>query len=194
MKSRKGAMEMSVGTIVTIVLLMSVLVLGIFLVQKIFTTGSESIDIIDDQVKGEIMDLFGSSGKNIVIALGTKNTAKIKQGTENFGIPIAFSPTDPAAWTSGCTYSITINNQPRYCLNQGWSVSEITRDIKTGVTRVEFDEIDKLNGYALIKIDIPETVAPCLQRFGVNVECSGGHSDENIRGSFDIEIIKKGLF
>ena len=39
MKSKRGAMEMSVGTIVTIVLLMSVLVLGIFLVQKIFKTG-----------------------------------------------------------------------------------------------------------------------------------------------------------
>ena len=35
--NKKAAMEMSVGTIVTIVLLMSVLVLGIFMIQKIFS-------------------------------------------------------------------------------------------------------------------------------------------------------------
>ena len=38
---KRGAMEMSVGTIVTIVLLMTVLVLGIFLVQRIFTSSTE---------------------------------------------------------------------------------------------------------------------------------------------------------
>jgi len=58
--SKKGAMEMSVGTIVTIVLLMTVMVLGIFLVKKIMCTGIVVVDDIDKTVENELRDLFGS--------------------------------------------------------------------------------------------------------------------------------------
>ena len=50
-KNKHAAMEMSVGTIVTIVLLMAVLVLGLVLVRTIFKNSTESIDSIDEQVK-----------------------------------------------------------------------------------------------------------------------------------------------
>lgn len=71
MKSKKGAMEMSVGTIVTIVLLVSVLILGIFLVQKIFASSSGAIDLTDQQLRSEINKLF-SEDKKLVIYPGTK--------------------------------------------------------------------------------------------------------------------------
>ena len=60
-KNTKGAMEMSVGTIVTIVLLMSVLVLGIFFVSKIFTSSNNAIDSIDSQVQSEINQILLST-------------------------------------------------------------------------------------------------------------------------------------
>ena len=63
----KGAMEMSVGTIVTIVLLMSVLVLGLFLVQRVFSSGTGAIDSIDSQVQNEIQKLFSEEGRTIAI-------------------------------------------------------------------------------------------------------------------------------
>ena len=53
-KNKKAAMEMSVGTIVTIVLLMSVLILGIFLVQNIFKSAKGAVDLTDKQLKNEI--------------------------------------------------------------------------------------------------------------------------------------------
>jgi len=56
-KNKKGAMEMSVGTIVTIVLLMSVLVLGVFLVQKIFQSSTNVVDQVDQQVQNQINQL-----------------------------------------------------------------------------------------------------------------------------------------
>ncbi len=67
MKSRKGAMEMSMGTVVTIVLLMSVLVLGIFLVQKIFKVGTSAIDGIDAKIQGEINEMFADEGEKVII-------------------------------------------------------------------------------------------------------------------------------
>ena len=51
-KSKSGAMEMSVGTMVTIVLLMIVLVLGIFFIQKIFGAGTNAIDGRTDHSDG----------------------------------------------------------------------------------------------------------------------------------------------
>jgi hypothetical protein len=84
---KKGAMEMSVGTIVTIVLLMSVLVLGIFLVQRIFKSASGAVDLTDDQLKNEINKLFGDD-KELVI-YPSSGLVEIKQEeTDGVGIGI----------------------------------------------------------------------------------------------------------
>ncbi|MEM3091480.1 MAG: hypothetical protein QXU39_02390, partial [Candidatus Pacearchaeota archaeon] len=57
LRQKHAAMEMSVGTMVTIVLLMIVLVLGIFFIQKIFSAGTNAIETIDNQVQNEIQKL-----------------------------------------------------------------------------------------------------------------------------------------
>ena len=41
-------------------------------------------------------------------------------------------------------------------------------------------------------MSIPETVAPCFQRFNVQVGCPGGEPTRTTY--FDIEVIKRGLF
>ncbi len=168
-KNKKAAMEMSVGTIVTIVLLMAVLVLGLTMTRTIFRGATENIKDLDSGVK---------------------------QGTENFGIPLGFSPNDPNAWGTrkdGCIYSITPVDQPNYCIGKGWN--NIESNIVTGTRGVDFDELDGNNGYALIKMSIPESIPPCLQRFQVDVGCEGeNNADEYKKISFDIEVIKRGLF
>ena len=99
-KNKKAAMEMSVGTIVTIVLLMSVLILGIFLIQKIFGSAKSAIDMTDKQLKNEIKKLFSDQEKLIIypetrfleikheekdaIGLGIQNLATTGSGTNNF--------------------------------------------------------------------------------------------------------------
>jgi hypothetical protein len=201
MRNKKGAMEMTVGTIVTIVLLMSALVLGLILTKTIFTKTTENVQNIDAQVKGEINDLFGEDGTGFVIRLGNQNTAKIKQGTPNFGVPIGFSPTVPTVWGTShnaCTYTITPFTGAQYCQGKGWTnicTPVATASVKTGCTNIQFNEFSNNNGYALIKIDIPETVPPCLQRFTIEVKCTGvGGDAEYTKASFDIEVLKKGIF
>jgi len=56
--SKRAAMELSVGTIVVFVLSMSVLVLGFFLIQKIFKVGGTAIDEVDSAIQGQIQQLF----------------------------------------------------------------------------------------------------------------------------------------
>lgn len=197
-KNKRAAMEMSVGTIVTIVLLMSALVLGLVLTRTVFRGSTESVDSLNSGVQKEINNLFGEENKNLVISLGSQKTASVKQGTQNFGIPMGFSPDDPNAWGNnkeGCYYIIEANEEGNYCVNMQGGWDDPKRDITTGTNRVTFDEYQDGNGYALIKINIPEEIPPCLQRFTVYVGCEGNqHTDEATKTYFDIEIIKKGLF
>ncbi|PIN91468.1 hypothetical protein COU57_00485 [Candidatus Pacearchaeota archaeon CG10_big_fil_rev_8_21_14_0_10_32_14] len=83
----RGAMEMSMGTIVTIVLLVSVLVLGLVLVRSIFSSAKGVVDLTDQQLRGEVEKLF-SEEKKLVIYPGTRYV-DIKQGkTDGVGIGI----------------------------------------------------------------------------------------------------------
>ena len=49
---------MSMTTFVTIVLVVIVMVMGIFFVQKIFKSGATAIDGIDSKIQSEIDSLF----------------------------------------------------------------------------------------------------------------------------------------
>ncbi len=61
-RSKKhAAMEMSVGTIVTIVLLMALLVLGLFFIKNIMCSGIILTDQINEKVTNQIKGLFGEN-------------------------------------------------------------------------------------------------------------------------------------
>ncbi len=193
---KRAAMEMSVGTIVTIVLLMSALVLGLVLTRNIFTSTTDNVDTIDDQLKDEIQNLFGSGGKKLVVGLGGESTATVKQGTENFGVPFAFAPDKPQVWgvnRNGCKYSISLapTTSNKACTKNGWT--RPLDDIYPGVTNVDFRDVEDGIGYALIQVDVPLEISPCTQTFTILVKCEGDVS-ETTTSSFDLSIIKKGLF
>jgi len=195
-RDKKAAMEMTVGTIVTIVLLMSALVLGLILTRTIFVKTTDNVDSIDNQLKGEIQNLFGSQGKKLVIGLGGESTAIVKQGTDSFGIPFAFAPDDTRLWGTnkdGCKYSILLPGQVtsnKACTKNGWTTP--LADVYPGTSNMIFDVDDNV-GYALIKIDIPEEISPCTQTFTIIVKCAGDAA-ETTTSTFDVEVIRKGLF
>ena len=88
-RGKKAAMEMSVGTIVTIVLLVTVLVLGLVLIRSIFTSGVRSVNQIDDKVRSAIDDLF-IKDESVKIAFSPSDRkVKIEQGAVSEGF--AFS-------------------------------------------------------------------------------------------------------
>lgn len=65
MKNKSGAMEMTVGTIVTIVLLMSALVLGLILTKNVFGSAKGAIDLTDQELTSQIGKAFGSEDKEL---------------------------------------------------------------------------------------------------------------------------------
>jgi len=84
---KKAAMEMSVGTIVTIVLLMGVLVLGVFLIQRIFSSAKGAIDLTDQQLRNEINKLFAEESR-VSIYPGTRQVEIKQEKSDGVGIGI----------------------------------------------------------------------------------------------------------
>ena len=82
--SKKGAVELSVGTIVILVIGMTMLILGIILVRTIFTGATQNVDVINKGVEDQINKLFSNSDKRIVVNL-PKQEVDIKKGVL-FGI------------------------------------------------------------------------------------------------------------
>lgn len=81
---RKGAIELSVGTIVVIVLAMSMLILGLVLIRTIFVGSKYNVDQLNKNVEAEINKLFNERGDKIILYLAN-NQADVKQG-KSFGV------------------------------------------------------------------------------------------------------------
>lgn len=84
---KNAQMEMSVGTIITIVLLMTVLVLGLVLTRSIFSGATNAVDLTNAQLTDQINKLF-SQDKKMVIYPGTSEIAMKRGGKTAIGIGI----------------------------------------------------------------------------------------------------------
>jgi len=114
--NKKAAIEMSMTTFVTIVLVVIVMVLGIFFIQKIFTSGTNAIDSIDSQVQSEINKLFANEGGKLAI-YPTSRQLSVKRGDTAKGFAFSvrndenveryFDYTVTAQDTTDCGPSVT---------------------------------------------------------------------------------------
>lgn len=86
-KGKRGAIEMSMSTIVILVLAVSLLILGVGFINKIRGTTTSVLDITDQQLKDQISKLFGEDKK--VVVYPDSKIVSIKQGEAGgFGIGI----------------------------------------------------------------------------------------------------------
>lgn len=112
--NKKAAIELSIGTIVVIVLAMSMLIFGLVLVQKIFKGSIYNVDQINNKVKGEINKLFDEQGQKVVVYL-PNNEAELKKG-ESFGIAFGIRNTVEGESSAGkFTYTIQASNVQKGC-------------------------------------------------------------------------------
>ena len=84
---KKGAIELSIGTIVIVVLAMSMLILGLVLIKGIFSGATSIADMSTEQVKNQVAQIFGENKKLVVYPDSKK--VEIEQGNvDGFGIGI----------------------------------------------------------------------------------------------------------
>ena len=78
---KKGAIELSIGTIVIIVLAMSMLILGMVLVKNIFRGATNVIDLNNDQISSEIAKIYGDDKRLVIYP--SVDVFEVKPGKES---------------------------------------------------------------------------------------------------------------
>ena len=192
---RRGAIEMSITTVVVLVLGMTMLILGLGLVRGIFSTATESVDDIDEKVKSEIAQLFSDDKQDVAVFLGGDRTAKVKANGEKFGIAIgARTPDGAPAGNDRLTFKLTLDDaSAKYCLTVLGRTQTEALFLERFGQEQKFDRIVDANAFAIISLNIPKGTRECSQKVIVDVTDTTTNQPLGIN-SFIINIIKPGLF
>ncbi|MEK6792962.1 MAG: hypothetical protein AABX96_02415 [Nanoarchaeota archaeon] len=194
-KNREGALELSIGTIVVIVIGMSMLVLGLVLVRTIFKGSTESVDALNDQVMGEIRNIFGKESGNLVIKLGSTDSIKVKPGADPFKVAIGAQHPDGATATRGVLlYKVYLDEKSN---GNCFKILGKQRAENIFITPLnvwnDFDEFSGSNSFALIEMKIPDGTSSCTQKVYVDMKLKE-EAEANSGKVFILEVGKKGLF
>ncbi|MEK6825340.1 MAG: hypothetical protein AABY00_00985 [Nanoarchaeota archaeon] len=196
--NKEGAIELSIGTIVIIVLGMTMLILGLILVRQIFSVATKSVDSIDGQIKDEINKQLGSQEGYILVYTGDgKDTAKVKPGSGNFGIAVAArTPDGSATDRNRLQYRLSLAAPTgRSCIDAKVLGDQRTMDLfKTPLNKQNvFDKYEEDKARALIEINVPSGTPECTQK--VLIDVTDTKTGQSVGGSgFLLEIVKGGFF
>lgn len=162
---KKGAIELSIGTIVIIVLAMSMLILGMVLVKNIFTGSSQNVLQMNDKVRDQINELFVKDKKTVVYL--PNQIAKIQQN-EDWGVAFGIKNTERGTAEAGrFHYEVTVSD-PDVRTKCGVDERTIEGWIITG--RADDLIISPGESYSgVVRFLIPASAPLCTVRFHVDV-------------------------
>jgi hypothetical protein len=182
MRGKSGAIEMSVGTIVIIVLSMSMLILGMVLIKNIFSGASENVLQMNDKVKGEINKLFVEDKRTIVYL--PNQIAKIKQN-EDWGIAFGVKNLERGTAEAGrFSYKVIVSDP-----DVGTKCGIAGRDIESWIVTGRSDQMTIAPGqgyFGIVRFLIPEGAPLCTVRMHLDVTKG---SSTYATDFFDIEIL-----
>ena len=185
--NKKAAFEMSIGTVVIIVLAMTMLILGITLIRGIFTGASEVVDITEEGVRDEIRGLFQDEQERLVVRL-SGDSLRARQGEEaSFGIGIR--NTGSGAQSERFSYEVELNDD-RIQDKCGVSAAEAENWIRFGSGSFDISpgnvQIDR------VLFQLPENSPICTTRYLLVVR----DSNNNVYASrsFFLDIRSGGIF
>ncbi len=168
MKNKKAAMEMSVGTIVTIVLLMSVLVLGLVLVRSVFRSSSNAVDQIDNAVQNEITKLFAEEDKELIV-YPTSRTITLRKGDDPAGFAFSVENKGTSKQYSYTVYASDVSN-----CGSGFSKTEADSYLLGKTGQFTLERGASLSQARLVRFAVPETAPPCTIVYDLKVEGVSG--------------------
>lgn len=164
MKSKTGAFEFSMTTVIVIVLGVTMLVLGLIFIKQIFSKGTNAIDDIDEKVQLEINKLFSEEGKKIVV-YPKEREIRMKKGTDGgFGFSILNKDMDAGEFS----YEVVVEEVASSCQLSEEEAEELIVLGKSGSRTIGSG--DALEDAILVKFQIPEAVPLCLIRYSIEVD------------------------
>ncbi|MBS3075892.1 hypothetical protein J4429_05550 [Candidatus Pacearchaeota archaeon] len=171
MKSKKGAMELSVGTIVILVLAMSMLILGLVLVRTIFSSATGAITEVDKGVKDAISKAFADSDKKLVM-YPTARKIEIKQRTQGEGF--AFSVRNLDNEDRDFKYSVYVDKEFNIITKCKIKASDADSwtDVNSGT--ITLGRGAAMDSARLVTLTIPEGAPLCTIPFVVDIKYNDG--------------------
>ena len=190
-KQKKAALELSIGTMVIIVLAMAMLILGLVLVKQIFSGVTDNVTELNNKVKDQIKGLFQDEKQRVIIRL-TEDKAIVKQG-EEFGI--AFGVRNLNEGVTGAkkyNYEVELND-PDIVKNCGVSADVALSWVKfgKGSLSIAAGQI----GYDRFVFNVPETAPICTTKYRLTVwEDGTPKTSPYEEAPFFLQIRSAGLF
>jgi hypothetical protein len=168
-KNKKAAMEMTIGTMVTIVLLVAVLVMILFFITRITESGTNAIDGVDAAIRTKIDKLFSSdSDKKIVIYPEPPTPIRIKKGNDDLGFGFVIRNTGEAASFS---YTVTADEIGGECSIRLPKADKLIALGSQGTIPITAGSI--MENAIFVRFNIPDTAPPCQIRYLIDVEKEG---------------------
>ncbi len=185
MKSKTGAIELSIGTIVIVVLAMTMLIGGLVLISNIFDSTKYNVNEMNTKVKNEIGKLFTEDER--VVLYTNNGKVAIKQGKE-WGVGMAIKNLNKGAEDFKFSYTTTVID-PKAQKKCGISVREIESWIDQGETTgisIPSGETE----FFVIRLYVPDSAPLCegTVRFKIEIRVDGQVYDNVF---FDLETLAK---
>ncbi len=181
MKSKKAAFEMSITTLVIIVIAVVMLILGLVFVRQIFGVASQSVSTVDEQVKNQLKTMFGQE-QSYAVAYNAETS--ITPGTESFRIPLAArTRTGKTVAEDNLQYKISVVGGD--CQNpETWIVYPQANTWKS------FDSFEFDTGYVDLILNVPPGTPFCTAIMKISVK----DTVEFASKTFTVKIVRGGLF
>ena len=183
-KNKKGAIELSIGTIVIVVLAMSMLILGLMLVRSIFSGSTDAVESINKAVVDQINKIFTKSDNRLAIAPPSR-IITLKQGSSTKGF--AFSVRNKE--TTEQKFTFTIGLDPSFNIKTkcpGLTKKEADSWVSRPDGSFSLPPGAQLENTILVLFEIPETAPPCTLPY--NIEVRKGTSAIYVYDSINIKI------
>jgi len=199
LENKRAAFEMSMSTIIVIVLSVSFLILGLVLLKNIYGTSSKSINILDEKLGSELQKIFTDENKNLVIYLGEDKKASVRAGTTDFGVGVASQSINNVRVEdkSKIQYKLSLDeSSPKSCtkvIGKTRTMGLFAQSFDIWLNSTAFDgPVSKFQ----IRINVPASTQVCTQLVEVMAKdftvVPGG--EVIAMDSFTLEVLKKGLF
>ena len=170
-KNKRAAIELSMSTIVVLVLAMMMLIMGIVLVRNIFNTGNEAINDLSQGVKSSISKMFADETKKLVIYPSSR-TIDLKKRSQGYGF--AFSVRNLDFADQKYHYTVTVGSGfdiKKKCGGLTAKEAESWIDVSEDDFNVPKSSI--MENPVLVTYSIPDSAPACTIPYTVQVKYKG---------------------
>lgn len=169
---KKGAVELSISTIVIVVLAVSMLVLGLVLIRTIFKSATSVADMSDEQLKNQMSKLYGSDSKLIVYPDSKEVFISVSEGNGKFGFAIV-NGEQGTSRNAKFSYTISVVESTVQKNCNGATAQEMLDKIVTPITDKDILIASGDQSEQIVRLQVAQGDSLCLVRYRIDVALNG---------------------